>query len=77
MSGSLFNRGGFHAQGTEMHGKGISEEQVSFGTTVSANGTSGTPVALAKTAGLAVTAQTIALKVATVKAAAPKPAILK
>lgn len=48
MSGLLVNRGGFHAQGTEINGKGVSEEQSTIGTIVTANGTSITPAALIK-----------------------------
>lgn len=43
MSGLLANRGGFHAQGTEINGKGISEEQTTLGKEVTANGDSNTP----------------------------------
>lgn len=43
MSGLLYNRGGFHAQGTEINGKGVSEEQATRGKIVVANGTSDTP----------------------------------
>ena len=37
MSGLLFNYGNFHAQGTEQHGVGISEEQITFGTESTSN----------------------------------------
>jgi hypothetical protein len=43
MSGLIVIIGGFHAQGTEINGHGVSEEQTSFGKIVVANGTSGTP----------------------------------
>ena len=43
MSGLLVNRGGFHAQGTEINGKGISEESTTLGKEVTANGDSDTP----------------------------------
>ena len=46
MSGLLFNYGGFHAQGTEIHGVGISEEQETFGNEVASNGTVGLPAAI-------------------------------
>lgn len=42
MSGLLVNIGGFHAQGTEINGKGVSEEQSTRGTIVTPNGTSDT-----------------------------------
>jgi hypothetical protein len=47
MSGLVKNFGGFHAQGTEINGRGVSEEQTTFGTIVVANGTSGTPAQIA------------------------------
>jgi len=43
MSALLFNYGGFNAQGTEMKGVGISQEQSTFGTEVAPNGVTGTP----------------------------------
>lgn len=43
MSGLLNNVGNFRAQGTEILGKGISEEQMTLGKIVTANGTSDTP----------------------------------
>ena len=48
MSGLIVNRGGFHAQGTEINGKGVSEEQTSIGKIVVANGTSDTPANILK-----------------------------
>lgn len=48
MSGLLVNRGGFHSQGTEINGKGVSEEQTSLGKIVVANGTSDTPANILK-----------------------------
>jgi len=48
MSGLILNRGGFHAQGTEINGKGVSEEQSSRGKIVTANGTSDTPANILK-----------------------------
>ena len=57
MSGLLANRGGFHAQGTEIHGKGVSEEQATVGTIVVANGTSGTPAAIQTAVAKAVAAK--------------------
>lgn len=43
MSGLIINRGGFHAQGSEINGKGISEEQTTIGKETTANGDSDTP----------------------------------
>jgi hypothetical protein len=43
MSGLLYNFGNFHAAGTEIHGKGLSEEQSTIGKEVTANGDSDTP----------------------------------
>ena len=43
MSGLLYTVGGFHAQGSEIHGKGVSEEQTTVGKVVTANGTTDTP----------------------------------
>ena len=43
MSGLLFNYGDFHAQGTEIHGKLLSEEQATFGTEPTPNGRPLTP----------------------------------
>lgn len=43
MSGLLYNFGDFHAQGSEIHGKGVSEEVSTLGKVVTANGTSDTP----------------------------------
>ena len=45
MSGLIVNRGGFHAQGTEIHGKGVSEEQTTIGKITLANGTQATAAA--------------------------------
>jgi hypothetical protein len=38
MSGLIVNRGGFHAQGSEINGKGVSEEQSTIGKVVTENG---------------------------------------
>jgi hypothetical protein len=57
MSGLLFNYKGFHAQGTEINGKGVSEEQTTMGTIVTANGTSIKPAALLTTAATVVAAK--------------------
>jgi hypothetical protein len=48
MSGLLKNSGNFHAQGTEINGHGVSEEQSSFGTIVTAGGISDTPANITK-----------------------------
>ena len=47
MATSLYNFGGFYAQGTEQHGHGVSEEQTTIGKIVVANGTTGTPAEIA------------------------------
>jgi hypothetical protein len=56
MSGLLFNYKGFHAQGTEINGHGVSEEQTTLGTIVTANGTSAKPATVAASAATAVAA---------------------
>jgi hypothetical protein len=48
MSGLLKNYGGFFAQGTEILGKGVSEEKTTFGTIVTAGGISDTPANITK-----------------------------
>jgi hypothetical protein len=56
MSGLLYNVGGFHAQGTEIHGVLISEEQATFGTEPTPNSQSLLPAQIQSQIGTAVVA---------------------